>query len=62
MRSPRIFKAALFFTRTLKRFGDMGWPMDYEQVGVMLREAAAGKGAIDWRTGEPFGGARDLRP
>ena len=42
------------FARQLKAYGDMGWALDYQLIRTQFSEAAATKGAIDWKTGEAF--------
>ena len=56
VRDRRIFSEDEldYFARVLKVYGDMGWPMDREQIRDWFAETAKEKGVIDWQTGEPF--------
>ena len=51
----RIFSAdeLEFFARSLKLYGDMGWPMDTKQIQIMMSQAASKKGMVDWKRGQP---------
>jgi hypothetical protein len=56
LKSRRLFsKDELdYFARALKLYGEMGWPMDYQQIILMFSDAARHAGKIDWKTGQPF--------
>ena len=41
-----------FFARSLKLFAEMGWPLDYRQIRVMMSEAAAKKFGMQWDGGQ----------
>ena len=36
----------------LRLYGDMGWPMDYQQIRGLMRDIAEEKDIIDWKTGK----------
>ena len=43
-----------FFARSLKRYGDLGWPMDTALIQEMMSTAAKKMGLVDWKRGQPF--------
>ena len=42
-----------YFSSALHLYGDMGWPMDYQQIRRLMADSAKEKGLIDWNTGKP---------
>jgi hypothetical protein len=42
-----------YFSSALHLYGDMGWPMDYQQIRGLMADSAKEKGLIDWKTGKP---------
>lgn len=48
------------FARNLIFYADMGWPMDYKQIGCMFAEAAKRKGCIDPNTGKAYVCGKDF--
>jgi hypothetical protein len=47
-----------WFASALKLYGDMGWPMDYQQIRVMFSQAAAKMKRVDWKSGQDMFAAR----
>lgn len=43
-----------FFAAALRLHGDMGWPMDFDNVRDMFADAAERKRAVDAWTGQPY--------
>ena len=41
-----------YLASALRLYGDMGWPMDYQQIRGLMRDIAEEKGIIDWKTGK----------
>lgn len=54
--SRRIFSEdeLEYFARALKLYSDMGWPMDYQAIRLMLSEAAADMNRVDWKRGDAY--------
>jgi hypothetical protein len=54
--SRRIFSADTldYFARALKRYSDMGWPMDYQAIRLMFSQAAAEMKLVDWKRGDAY--------
>lgn len=44
----------LFFERTLVKYGDMGWPMDYKAIQRLFSLTAKKMGRGDWRSGDDY--------
>jgi hypothetical protein len=43
-----------YFARALKLYGEMGWPMDYQDIRHMMSQAAADAKRVDWKSGQPY--------
>jgi hypothetical protein len=43
-----------YFARALKRYSDMGWPMDYQAIRLMFSQAAAEMKLVDWKRGDCY--------
>ena len=41
-----------YLASALRLYGDMGWPMDYQQIRGLMRDIAEEKGLVDWKTGK----------
>lgn len=52
----RLFTAdeLLYFERTLIKYGELGWPMDYSAIQRLFSKAANEMGRVDWKTGQPY--------
>lgn len=49
-----------FFAAALRLHGDMGWPMDFDNIRDMFADAAERKGAVDAWTGQPYACGMDM--
>ena len=44
----------LFFERTLIKYGEMGWPMEYRAIQRLFSTTAKEMGRVDWKSGDAY--------